>query len=390
MHLDIESYLPIDMLKQLFGALSTHGESRLVGGCVREIIRGNHPKDIDIATQVLPLQAMELLERSGFKCIPTGLKHGTITVTKDGHKFEVTTLRADVATDGRHADVVYTLDWQEDAMRRDFTFNALYLDLDGRLHDYHSGIQDLERCIIRFIGNPERRIHEDYLRILRYFRFYSYYNADNIDSPSLEACQELGSHITKLSCHRIHQELFKMLSAHFGLQAVIIMQATKVLNYLIPGLQLVDLTKIKFTDEPVVNLAALLKLANLNEQQFDQATKFLGLTNREKETVATLLNTIIIDPNATNLKSKEVIYRHGYKNYLLAVKLFNALNPLLETIADHGDIPKFPITGHDLIACGFKSKAIGVELKKLEDLWIKNNFQLTKEELLGPYRHFAI
>jgi len=184
-------------------------KARLVGGCVRDLILYNFlVEDIDIATKLLPEEVISRLE-TRFNVIPTGLKHGTVTVVKGGHKYEITTLRSDDKTDGRHAVVSFNKTWEEDSKRRDFTMNSLYMDLSGNVYDYNGGLEDLRARLVRFIGNPADRIHEDYLRILRFFRFLARFGKYDLDS--LKSCLELAPNLVKVSRERITNEFLKIV-----------------------------------------------------------------------------------------------------------------------------------------------------------------------------------
>ncbi len=190
-----------------------NGQVRLVGGVVRDTLAGVATKDIDLATPLAPEAVMAALKAAGLKAVPTGLAHGTVTAVAEGRPFEITTLRRDVATDGRHAKVAFTDDWREDAARRDFTINALYADpVTGEVFDYFGGLADLEAGIVRFIGAPLQRIAEDHLRILRFFRFHARFGSGGPDAASLSACQTRANDLMALSRERIAMELLALLA----------------------------------------------------------------------------------------------------------------------------------------------------------------------------------
>ncbi len=190
-----------------------NGQVRLVGGVVRDTLAGVATKDIDLATPLGPEAVIAALKAAGLKAVPTGLAHGTVTAVAEGRPFEITTLRRDVATDGRHAEVAFTDDWREDAARRDFTINALYADpVTGEVFDYFGGLADLEAGIVRFIGAPLQRIAEDHLRILRFFRFHARFGSGGPDAASLSACQTRANDLMALSRERIAMELLALLA----------------------------------------------------------------------------------------------------------------------------------------------------------------------------------
>lgn len=200
--------------KKIMTLLNEEEDSaRFVGGCVRDSLINIKTNDIDIATKIKPENVIKILSSNSIKVIPTGIDHGTVSVFTDDFNFEITTLRSDVETDGRHAKVIFTNDWFKDSMRRDFTFNSIYLSPKGDIFDPHNGTSDLFEGIIKFIGNSEERIREDYLRILRYFRFSAYYGNDNVQfsSSNIAACKILGPELKKLSSERIQNEFFKIL-----------------------------------------------------------------------------------------------------------------------------------------------------------------------------------
>jgi poly(A) polymerase len=188
-------------------------EARLVGGAVRDAVMGRRPGDIDVATSMPPRDVMALALAHGWKAVPTGIDHGTVTIVIAGRPYEVTTLRKDVETDGRRAVVAFTEDFGIDAFRRDFTLNALSLSADGTLHDYATGVADAKAGIIRFMGDPETRIREDYLRILRFFRFQASHGAGAPDTAALAACARLKTGLAGISRERVRQELLKLIVA---------------------------------------------------------------------------------------------------------------------------------------------------------------------------------
>ncbi|MDD9336115.1 MAG: CCA tRNA nucleotidyltransferase [Wolbachia sp.] len=210
------------------------GESRLVGGCVRDSILKRDVHDIDLATNLLPSQAIEALKLRNIKTIPTGLKHGTITAILNQRFFEITTLRHDVKCDGRHAEVRFTDNWQADASRRDFTFNALYVDKHGRIYDYFGGIEDLKARRLNFIENAEDRIKEDYLRILRAFRFHAKICVVDLSDKILAVCKKHSHKIYNLSGERIRDEIFKLLEYDNPVPTLKSMQKSDVLQKIIP------------------------------------------------------------------------------------------------------------------------------------------------------------
>jgi poly(A) polymerase len=209
--------------------------ARIVGGAVRDVVMGREPGDIDIATPLLPDDVISLAKREGWKAVPTGIDHGTVTLVLGGRPYEVTTLRRDVQTDGRRAVVAFTEDWREDAFRRDFTLNALSLSADGRVHDHANGVEDARSGIIRFMGDAETRIREDYLRVLRFFRFMASHGRGAPEPAGLAACARLAPGLSGISRERVRQELLKLLVAPGALAAVTTMAANGLWPHVLPG-----------------------------------------------------------------------------------------------------------------------------------------------------------
>src|SRR5215468_4177027 len=210
------------------------GEARFVGGCVRDALLGRKVSDIDIATHEPPERVMNLLSRAGIKAIPTGIKHGTVTAVVGVRHFEITTLRRDVETYGRHARVEYTDDWAADAARRDFTMNALFCSADGTIYDPFGGLADLRAQRVRFVGDPAERIREDVLRLLRFFRFHAHYGKPPPDPPALAACRDLAHLLPTLSGERVCAETLKLLSAPQPADVVDLMRESGVLAHFLP------------------------------------------------------------------------------------------------------------------------------------------------------------
>src|SRR5476649_2147492 len=241
------------------------GEARFVGGAVRNALLGVGVVDIDIAVPMPPSEALARLAAKGIKVVETGLEHGTVTALAGHHAFEITSLRRDVETDGRHAKIAFTDDWAADAARRDFTINALYASAAGEIFDYAGGVEDLIAGKVRFVGNARRRIAEDYLRILRLFRFHAWYGKGEIDAEGLRAAAEAKDKLKTLSAERVAKELLRLLEAGNPAPVLRVMAATGILPELLPGaLSLPRLERLAEID--AVNLFprdAVLRLASL-------------------------------------------------------------------------------------------------------------------------------
>ena len=254
-------------MPRLLDVLDRDGEeARVVGGAVRNALLGEPVVDIDVATTAVPDEVMRRAAAAGFKPVPTGIDHGTVTVVVDGTPFEVTTLREDVETFGRHARVAFGRNWQHDAERRDFTMNALYAARDGTVHDYVGGLDDLTERRVRFIGDPAQRIAEDYLRILRFFRFHAAYGDGGLpDAAGLSACIAARAGLETLSRERVRTEMLKLLVAAHAVPALVSMSETGLLVAVLGGVPLLasfaNMTKLErelsLTPDPVRRLGAL-------------------------------------------------------------------------------------------------------------------------------------
>ena len=282
----------------VFDALETAGGAdcaRFVGGCVRNTLIGKPVSDLDIATRLTPEAVTQALKSAGLKAVPTGVEHGTVTAVSGGKPFEITTLRRDVETDGRRAVVAFTDDWAQDARRRDFTLNSLYARRDGTLFDPTGhGVADARAGRIVFVGEPEQRVREDYLRILRFFRFYAWYGAAPADAGALAACEALRGEIATLSAERVSRELLKLLAADDPRDAVALMARTGVLGEVLPAP--IDLARFEglvaieedqlFETDPLLRLAALLPDDQVGAAAFAER---LRLSNAERDRLAAAL-----------------------------------------------------------------------------------------------------
>ena len=363
-------------------------ELRFVGGCVRDTILGRTFHEIDAATDATPEQMMALLGAAHLRAIPTGIKHGTITALVNEKSFEITTLRSDITTDGRHAEVAFTDSWEEDAARRDFTMNALYLGMDGTLYDYVNGLEDCKTRRVKFIGDASERIGEDYLRILRYFRFVASVGNNQFDAAALAACATNKEGIAQLSGERIQQELLKLLAAenaHIALE--------KLLPLLPPPLSSLRKRESSLTKLDTQHAPALLKLAALigDAASISTVAERLKLSAKQsKKLELWLSHAPLISPTMSELAQKKLVRKLGREDYIAVVQLayaFSTPSPLegegwgggweqLTKMAAWTP-PKFPITAADLMAQGYKEgKELGDKLKELEAQWEENNYQL--------------
>ncbi|MDE5061549.1 MULTISPECIES: CCA tRNA nucleotidyltransferase [Wolbachia] len=383
MQVDHETSLIIDAIEE-FG-----GEARLVGGCVRDSILQRDVRDIDLATNLLPDQAIKALKLRNIKTIPTGLKHGTITAILNQRSFEITTLRHDVKCDGRHAKVEFTNNWQTDASRRDFTFNALYADKHGHIYDYFGGIEDLKARRLNFIGNAEDRIKEDYLRILRAFRFHAKICVGDLSDEILSVCKKHSHMIQNLSGERIRDEILKLLECNDPFPTLKSMQESNVLQKIIPKEVKCEIlsSSLLFGTDVLVKLALLLRTTKNDRLSLGEyVSKFLRLSNKQKKKLSFLLsNNIKIE--LSEKEQKKYISLFSRELYCDLVKICGVESgeniDKYISFANTFNIPKFPLSGDDLISIGHQpGKSLGRSLELLKQHWEDSSYTLTKEELV--------
>jgi poly(A) polymerase len=363
------------------------GHPRFVGGCVRDGLLGRKIRDIDIATPLDPAAVMKAAEAAGLKHVPTGIDHGTVTVIADHIGIEVTTLRRDVETFGRHATVVFTDNWREDAARRDLTMNALFADLSGKVYDYFDGIADLQAGKVRFVGAPEDRMREDYLRILRYFRFHADYATGDFDRSALAAAKALKSELKSLSGERLRQETLKLLVARHGTRTWRTMLAEGIVAAFLPAATTIDRmakvealeSRLKVPQDPIRRLAALtvtgsgptvaetLKLSNAERDRLaavtaprpDFAVQDPALVRRQ---IYDLGNALALDLLLVDWGEPEIDWRRAFE------------------IVREWPRPEFPLKGRDVSALGVPAgPEIGRLLKDIEDWWIAGDFAADRD-----------
>ncbi|WP_264951900.1 CCA tRNA nucleotidyltransferase [Wolbachia endosymbiont (group A) of Nomada fabriciana] len=384
MQVDHETSLIIDAIEE-FG-----GEARLVGGCVRDSILQRDVHDIDLATNLLPNQTIKALKLRNIKTIPTGLKHGTITAVLNQRSFEITTLRHDVKCDGRHAKVEFTNNWQADASRRDFTFNALYADKHGHIYDYFGGIEDLKAQRLNFIGNAEDRIKEDYLRILRAFRFHAKICVGDLSDEILSVCKKHSHMIQNLSGERIRDEILKLLECNDPFPTLKSMQESDVLQKIIPKEVKCEIlsSPLLLGTDALVKLALLLRTTKKNDRLSlgEYVSKFLRLSNKQKKKLLFLLSNDI-KTELSEKEQKKYISLFGRELYCDLVKICGVESgenvDEYISFANTFNIPKFPLSGDDLISIGHQTgKSLGRNLELLKQHWEDSSYTLTKEELV--------
>ena len=392
--LEREGWLNEGALQRVFDALErAGGEARVAGGAVRNALMGEAVNEIDIATTLTPAQVMKAGEKARLGVHPTGIEHGTITLVADGKPFEVTTLRVDVETFGRKARVAFTDDWQADALRRDFTMNALYCSPEGKIYDPTKGYEDILRKRVKFVGSPRERIKEDALRILRFFRFHASYGAGAPDRDGLAACVRHKARLKGLSGERVRQELFKLLEARRAADTIKLMAARHVLKVLFaPAGNLTPLTRMAKIDGALgLKADAVLRMA-LVAKDASALRERLRLTNAETRRLAAIAHHAAPTPRLRERERRVVLYHLGQEAWRDTVRLAwaKSKDPAgskkwreLLAFADQWPIPRFPLTGKDLLARGVKQgPLVGKELGRLEDWWIASDFTADKDDLL--------
>ena len=387
-------------VNKIFDAINGYNnisEVRYVGGCVRKILNKENIDDIDLATNLTPDQVKECLDNSKIKYFETGLEHGTITAKIDNQNFEITTLRKDVKTDGRHAIVEYTTNWEEDALRRDFTINSIYSDIDGNLYDPNNGHKDLINGIIKFIGEPETRIKEDYLRIIRYLRFYSGYSNVDHELNIIKIIKQNIEGLGKVSKERQFNELQKIIKLDNFFRIFSNKSSCELFSLIFPQLKnLKKFTKLSKSSEKILrNKSSYFIISLLVIDETDNSDYFMykyNLPNELKDKI-NFLKYYSINKNINeilNKKELQKIFYYKEKSDLIDLIDFNLLYykqskklSELKTYFEKLDKPTFPIKAQSLIDdYGYKEgRELGQKLKNLEIKWIENNFTLSKKDM---------
>ena len=387
-------------VNKIFDAINSYNnisEVRYVGGCVRKILNKENTDDIDLATNLTPDQVKVCLDNRKIKYFETGLEHGTITAKIDNQNFEITTLRKDVKTDGRHAIVEYTTSWEEDALRRDFTINSIYSDIDGNLYDPNNGHKDLINGIIKFIGEPETRIKEDYLRIIRYLRFYSGYSNVDHELNIIKIIKQNIEGLGKVSKERQFNELQKIIKLDNFLRIFSNKSSCELFSLIFPQLKnLKKFTKLSKSSEKILrNKSSYFIISLLVIDETDNSDYFMykyNLPNELKDKI-NFLKYYSINKNINeilNKKELQKIFYYKEKSDLIDLIDFNLLYykqskklSELKTYFEKLDKPTFPIKAQSLIDdYGYKEgRELGQKLKNLEIKWIENNFTLSKKDM---------
>ncbi len=382
-------------LQAVLAALNGQGEeARVVGGAVRNALMGVAVGDVDIATTALPQEVSRRAQAAGLKAVPTGLEHGTVTVVSHHQPYEVTTLREDVATDGRHAVVRFGRDWARDAARRDFTINALYATPEGEVIDLVDGLADIARCRVRFIGDADARIREDYLRILRLFRFHAFYGAGALEAEALRACERQRAGLASLSRERVGAEMRKLLVAPAAAPTCAVMSDSGLLQPLLAGIGDAPLLGRLVAIEQELGLAgdAMRHLAALAVRISDDVPRLrerLRLSNEETRSLAALVPPLSDDLN--DAAGRALLYQCGAQTVEGRILLEAAHRPAparldalyrLASQASDWCRPHWPVSAKDFIARGLKpGPALGAALRQAEAAWIATDFPDAPEQI---------
>ncbi len=383
--------------KQIFICFQNQNyKLKLVGGCVRKLITEEKIDDMDIAINIEPEKIKKVLVEQKIKFVETGITHGTITVLINDFKFEITSLRKDLSTDGRHAKVEFTSNWEQDAQRRDFTINAIYSDISGEVYDPLNGIEDLKNGIIKFIGDPNQRIQEDYLRILRYLRFYTQYNKNKFhDEIAIKAIKRNLDGLAKISKERILEELFKMMKLNNFSKLFEDEFCRFIILSILPQLRNYNrikiLNKISYKIKKQIDKILLLSILIVDET--DNCNFFLykyQLSNEDKKRILFIKNSFK-NYSKQYLYSKKNLLKLTYlsdKSSVIELLIFLIfVNPKkisnIENLIDYikeKTIPEFPINAKFLKEefNFLEGKQLGDALKKLEKQWIDNGFKIDK------------
>ncbi|QLF70993.1 CCA tRNA nucleotidyltransferase [Peteryoungia desertarenae] len=403
-----EDWFKSAAVTRLFELLNADGgEVRVVGGAVRNSLMGLPVGDIDLATTLAPQEVVSRAEAAGIKAVPTGIEHGTVTLVIDGKGYEVTTLRHDVETDGRRAQVAFGADWQEDAMRRDLTINALYVGQDGEVVDLVDGLKDIETKTVRFIGDADQRIAEDYLRVLRFFRFFAFYGGGRPDAAGLKASARARDKLSLLSAERIWAEMKKLLSAEDPGRALLWMRQAGVLTAILPETEKWGIDAIPgliateqalgWKPDPLLRLAAIVPR---DPERLKAMAARLRLSNAEAGFLDAFGAAPKVGEATSDAELARLLYQHGPAGIAAVLRLALAsarraaevdteammrvgrLSALLEQVVRY-QRPVFPLKGADALEHGIQpGPRVGVLLAGLEKEWVASQFSLSRKALI--------
>lgn len=398
-----DAWLKDDNLQALFDILCADGgDARVAGGAVRNALMGMPASDVDLCTTLRPQEVVKRLDAAGHKAVPTGIEHGTVTAVIEGQAFEVTTLRKDIETDGRHAVVEFGTDWEADANRRDLTINGLYCDRDGKVYDYVDGYKDILTKDVRFIGDATTRIKEDSLRILRFFRFFAWYGGGRPDAAGLKACAAGRELLAGLSVERVWMEFKKMLAAPDPGRAILWMRTTGILGGVMPETHKWGTDAIpgllRLEREYGWKADALFRLMGMvrpDVETMQTMSKRMTFSNKEMERMIAWANNPAPKPDISISDFEKLLYKSDSQGLMDSMKLeivhlqgreeaenADAMLKLID-FTQNWQRPIFPLQGQDLIAAGMKpGPEMGQRLKALEEAWMDSGFKLDRNALL--------
>ena len=389
---------PVSKIFEAINSYSTKSEIRYVGGCIRKILKNEDVDDIDLATNLEPKEICEALKKYKINYHESGIEHGTITALIEKHKFEITSLREDILTDGRRAKVKFSNDWKKDALRRDFTINSIYSDKDGNLFDPFNGIEDLKNGEINFIGDPEKRIKEDYLRILRYLRFFLIYSKKKHKDETKSFIKKNLVGISKLSKERLLDELKKILNTQILLNLSKDKFCLEIINIIFPELKYFNIFSklnshaIKMLEE--IDFILVISLLIIDET--DNSDYFLYKFNVSKKNQKRIKNINEFFRENSSLKKfdekilNKVLYYKGKETLLdiLIFKIFKTkkIDRSLINLYDlfkNREAPIMPIKADNLISNYniSEGKFLGDKLKVIEEVWVNNNFKISDKQV---------
>ncbi|MDA9623817.1 hypothetical protein N9S62_00890 [Pelagibacteraceae bacterium] len=386
-------------VKELFDIFEKNQEKKVamfVGGCIRNYLNNEEVDDIDIATVFTPEEIKKMFEDTKIKVLETGIEHGSVTLINGKSKFEITTLRKDISTDGRHAEILFTDDWQEDSNRRDFTINAIYMDRRGNIFDPQSGVKNLKDNIVKFIGDPGQRIEEDYLRIIRFIRFVLQYSS-TIENSTLKAIKINLNGIKNISKERILNELFKIVGLSNFDNIVNNENLKKIFSMIFPEIKYLErLVKKKIlTNNNALSREILLAIILIdNTNNYEYFCHKYKVSNTIKDKLNYLHKELLNYQNDNDYFEKNLkknVYYHGKRMMrelnIIAFFIFKSIGfkayCIISENIEKTTIPKFPYDGNFLLKKNLiEGKQIGIALKELKSLWVEHNYELSEKQVL--------
>ena len=388
-------------IEKIFNAISSFSENseiRYVGGCVRKIINEEEVDDIDLAVNLSPIEVCKALDKKDIRYYESGIEHGTITALVENSKFEITSLRKDIDTDGRHAKVEFSKNWKEDSSRRDFTFNSIYADIDGNLFDPFQGKKDLESGKINFIGDPEARIKEDYLRILRYIRFFLCYSKNKHDSQIIKIIKRNLTGLSKISPDRLLDEFKKLLKTDGFFKLFKDEECLQIINLTFPQLKNISIFKKlnSFAKKKFYSVDFIFLLSLMIIDETDNVDYFIykfNISKKDKKRLLFLNNFFsqkITQKTFLKKNLNKIFYFNGREilNDVINFKIFKSktVDPqLLQLIVDfkNKDVPIMPFKANIIMERYNipEGKELGNKLKIIEEVWANNDFQISESQV---------